>query len=89
MGVLLTVGAMLAKFLTASGFVSLSVLVLKSFIVANIALVLAVILGLKKLVSNHYEHHNHNHKRNFGDEFRKRRKRDIDQLVYSAWQRTN
>lgn len=85
MGGVMMMGMMMGKLLAALGIGGVGLLAMKALMVSALALMLSVILGLKKLVhSDHEEGHTVIHA-GHGHEYN-RKKREASNMAYQAWQ---
>lgn len=77
-------GLMMAKMMAALGIGGVGLLAMKALMVSALALMLATVIGLKKLVSSdHEEGHTVIHATAHGHEHRKRR--EAAEMAYHAW----
>lgn len=84
MGGIMLMGLMMGKMMAALGIGGVGLLAMKALMVSALALMLAVIIGLKKLVSSdHEEGHTVIHATAHGHEHRK--KREAAEMAYHAW----
>uniref|UniRef100_A0A6P7GDT6 Uncharacterized protein LOC114336180 n=1 Tax=Diabrotica virgifera virgifera TaxID=50390 RepID=A0A6P7GDT6_DIAVI len=85
MGGVMIIGLMMGKLLAALGIGGVGLLAMKALMVSALALMLSVIIGLKKLVHSDHEEHGHTviHAGGHGHEYR--RKREAADMAYHAW----
>lgn len=77
-------GLMMGKMMAALGIGGVGLLAMKALMVSALALMLSVIIGLKKLVhSDHDEGHTVIHAGHGHDHYRK--KREANDMAYHAW----
>lgn len=85
MGGIVLMGLMMGKMMAALGIGGVGLLAMKALMVSALALMLAVIIGLKKLVSSdHDEGHTVIHATAHGGH-EHRRKREAAEMAYHAW----
>lgn len=82
---LLLMALMMGKTLAAIGFGTVGLLAMKALMVSALALMLSLIVGLKKLLSSGHEEHGHTviHATAGGHDHR--RKREATDMAYHAW----
>lgn len=80
---LLLMALMMGKTLAAIGFGTVGLLAMKALMVSALALMLSLIVGLKKLLSSGHEEHGHTVIHAGGHDHR--RKREATDMAYHAW----
>ncbi|XP_057652261.1 uncharacterized protein LOC130891489 [Diorhabda carinulata] len=86
MGGIVVLGMMMGKMMAALGIGGVGLLAMKALMVSALALMLSIIIGLKKLVhSDHDEGHTVIHAGGHGHEYRK--KREANEMAYHAWEK--
>lgn len=81
-------GLMMGKMMAALGLGGVGLLAMKALMVSALALMLSMVIGLKKLVSSHDDEGGH-HVIHASHGHEHRRKRDASNLAYNAWRYYN